>query len=258
MRRGPQPVVAPERVDEQRARGRRARRRRARAIRPVWRRGAKRMPYAYSDAYGTHATQSPAVVDDALRSATSRSTSTHTAQRRRSRDLALRVRAPAERTGTRRSGRADGRSSRRPRGRGSRTRARTRPRAGRAAPRCARPTGRRPCAPAATGSVASDCVCSGEKSTTSHAPTAGRRVVPAAAAPIEVDRGARARARASGSGTSARRTARVPRARRRRTGSRSSGRFGRAWRWPTMLTHSRVSGSKRSSPSLPSAAQRRG
>ena len=58
-----------------------------------------------------------------------------------------------------------------------------------------------------------------------------------------------ARARASGSGTSARRTDRALRGRRRRTGSRRSGRFGRAWRWPTMLTHSPVSGSKRSSPS---------
>ena len=98
--------------------------------------------------------------------------------------------------------------------------------------------------------VASDCVWSGENSTTSHAPTAGTIMVPRLR-PREVDRRARRERRPA-----VREPAHVVRiaalrGRRRRTGSRASGRFGRAWRWPTMLTHSRVSGSKRNSPCGP-------
>ena len=47
---------------------------------------------------------------------------------------------------------------------------------------------------------------------------------------------------ASGSGTTARRRARAPRARPGRTGSRSTGRFGRPWRVPTH--HGRPAGQR--------------
>ncbi len=58
----------------------------------------------------------------------------------------------------------------------------------------------------------------------------------------------RARTRASGWRTNARRRGRVLRDRRRRTGNRSRAGSDATWRAPTMFTHSRVSGSKRSSP----------
>ena len=99
-------------------------------------------------------------------------TSRHTAQRAVVVLHLARGRRRHERD-SRRSARADGRSSRRLRGRGSRTPARTRSRAAPGAPRCVRPTGRRPCAPARPAGSRATAPCSGENSTTSQAPTAG-------------------------------------------------------------------------------------
>ena len=161
--------------------------------------------------------------------------------------------APAGRTGTRRSGRAGAGWSRRRARPGSRTRARTRPRAARAAPRCARPRGRRPGARRRRRSSRASRRGRGSRGRprTRRAPAAVTK--PAARRARRRGRSARrARTAASGSRTRAPCTAPAPRARRRRTGTpparrRSGARFGRSWRSATIATHSRVSGSSRSS-----------
>ena len=113
-----------------------------------------------------------------------------------------------------------------------------------------RPRGRRPCAPDRGAGSRATASCSGEKSTTSHAPTAGTD--DASPAPAGAGRRSRRTPGASagqrlvnqrtsyGSGASSPPT---------QNGQPSHGRLGRVWRWATMLTHSPVSASNRNSPS---------
>ena len=110
-----------------------------------------------------------------------------------------------------------------------------------------RPTGRRPCGPARRRASRA----TRRARVRTARPRTRRRPAADRAAPLRPRRSRSARPGASagqrlanqrtsyGSGASSPPT---------QNGQPSSGRFGRAWRWPTMLTHSPVSGSKRISP----------
>ena len=219
-----------------------------------------RRPYAYPDAYGTHATQSPLRRDDARARGRARLRPRRTARSRARARRPLRARARAGRTGSRRSGRADDRSSRRPRARGSRTRARTRPRVGRGA----------------------SVVRSAQRSTTLRTCADGQRrqrLVVVGREQHDLARADRGHARGAGGlggdevdrvagrerGPTIREPAHVVRVGRFEPADaeRASGRragSGAPADAPTMLTHSRVSGSKRNSPAGPVivAIRRRG
>ena len=191
-----------------------------------------RRPYAYPDAYGTHATQSPRVVTIRAPAASSASTSAHTAQ-------------PCSRA-TARFARGRGRHERVAVDLTVRMVDRRADLAaavlehehvldlgpGEELGRCARPRGRRPCAPGRPGASTSDCVVVGReqhdlaRADRGHAsscprprPRRGRPASPGANAGQRF-----ANQRTSyGSGASSPPT---------QNGHPVAGRFGRAWRLP--------------------------